>query len=197
MAAVMTAILLFIVPNVTNALNINNLEQQQLECIEMAYNEGNKIELYGTVWGETVASIAYQESWCNSSRWQTNGLVVGDLNKKGKPRSLGIMQVRLSTAKYVNRKYPHIFKEKYGNRKPKDEELIVDLLIDNRFNIKVGVHYYMSMLKLKNGKWSDSILAYNRGPNGKGDPNDYVRRVKKWRKEVILKVIRRLYDGKD
>jgi hypothetical protein len=163
------------------------LEPQQEACIEMAYEEGSKIELYGDTWGQTAASIGYQESWCNSSTWQRNGVVVGDINSKGKPRSLGPMQVQVPTARFVGKNFPHIFKEKYGDRTPTDEELAVDLLIDTRFCIKVGVHYFAWLLEYRNGDWEFAILSYNRG-HGRNldDINDYVRKVRKWRKKVVI-----------
>ena len=122
--------------------------------------------------------------------WQKNGVVVGDLNSKGKPRSLGPMQVQVATAREVDRKFPYIFKEKYGERTPTDEELTIDLLIDVRFNIRVGVHYFAYLLKYRNGDWSKAILSYNRGTgNDLVDINDYVAKVKKWRKKIIIPYI--------
>ena len=193
-AAVMTALFLFGVPNTGNASKIIDLEQSQIRCIELAYDEGSKIELYGDTWGETVASIAYQESWCNSSVWQTKGVVVGDLNSKGRPKSLGPMQVQVRTAREVGRRFPHIFKERYGDRDPSDEELTIDLLVDTRFNIKIGVHYYAYLLNYRSGDWEKTILSYNRG-TGRNlkDINDYVRKVKKWRLTVIRPVIKGKY----
>lgn len=188
----MTAIFLFSVPAYGKPNEINNLEKKQVECITIAYQEGNKINLYGDTWGETVASIAYQESWCNGSTWQTNGVVVGDRNNKGKPRSLGVMQVQVRTAREVGKKFPEIFREKYGDRDPSDEELTIDLLVDITFNIRVGVHYFAYLLEYRNGDVDKAILSYNRGTGKKlKDINDYVRRVKKWRKTVVIPLVKK------
>lgn len=163
------------------------LEPQQKECIELAYETGNKITLYGDTWGETAASIAYQESHCNRSRFQNNGVVVGDMNSKGKPRSLGMMQVQVATARHVGKLFPHIFKEKYGDRTPSDEEITIDLLIDPKFNVTIGVHYFAWLLDYRNGNWSMAVLSYNRGTGiNLTDVNDYVRKVKKWRKTIVI-----------
>ena len=122
----------FLATNTTSyAKNIVTLEEEQVKCIQMVYDISNNIEAYGDTWGETIASIAYQESWCNGSHWRTHGVVVGDLNSKGVPRSLGIMQVQVPTARWVNTKFPHIFRNRYGERTPSDEEIAIDLLIDN------------------------------------------------------------------
>ena len=198
MAVVMTAIFLFALPIYGNASKIITLEQRQAECIQMVYEIGSQVEAFGDTWGETVASIAYQESWCNSSRWQTNGVVVGDLNSKGTPRSLGIMQVQIPTAREVGKKFPHIFKDRYGERRPSDEEIAIDLLIDNKFNATVGIHYYVNMLNYRKGDWDFAILSYNRG-TGKvlDDINNYVYMVKKWRTTVIIPFIKGNYKIKD
>lgn len=162
-------------------------EPQQGECIEIAYEEGNKITLYGNTWGETIASIAYQESHCNGSKFQTEGVVVGDKNSKGRPKSLDPMQVQVPTARHVGKLFPHLFQEKYGDRRPTNEELTIDLLTDIRFNIRIGVHYYAWLMTYRNGDWSKAVLSYNRGTGyNLTDVHDYVSKVKKWRKQVII-----------
>jgi len=198
---IMTVIMavFFLVTNTTSyAKNIVTLEEEQVKCIQMVYDISNKIEIYGDTWGETIASIAYQESWCNGSHWRRHGVVVGDINSKGVPRSLGIMQVQVPTAKWVNKKFPYIFKKKYGDRMPLDEELIIDLLIDNKFNIEVGSHYFISMLSYRKGNWEKAILSYNRGMGrNPKDINNYVYMVKKWRKTIILPFLKGDYQIKE
>lgn len=170
------------------------LEQSQVQCLRTAYEEGEKIELYGDTWGQTIASIAYQESHCNGSTWQTSGIVIGDLNHRGKPRSLGVMQIQLPTSREVGKRFPHIFKDRYGDRQPTDEELTIDLLIDTSFNIKIGVHYYAYLLEYRGGDWEKTILSYNRGiGHNISDINDYVKKVKHWRKNVIFPFLKGNY----
>ena len=170
------------------------LEPSQARCIQMVYDIGNTIDLYGDTWGETIASIAYQESWCNSSRWKTHGVVIGDLNSKGVPRSLGIMQVQVPTARWVGKKHPQLFKDMYGERRPTDEELAIDLLIDNKFNITIGSHFFGLMLSYRDGDWDKAILSYNRGMGNKlTDINNYVYLVKKWRRTRIIPFIKNNY----
>lgn len=191
MAVVMTGIFLFALPMQGNTSKIVGLEQKQAECIQMVYDVAEGIEIFGDTWGETAAGIAYQESWCNGSKWQTNGVVVGDLNNKGTPRSLGIMQVQIPTAREVGKRFPQLFKDRYGERRPSDEEIAIDLLIDDRFNILIGVHYYINMLQYRKGNWDFAILSYNRGTGQKlYDINNYVYMVKKWRKTIIIPYLR-------
>ena len=194
MTIIMAVVFLFLLPFIVNANKIVELTPQQIQCIQYAYDEGNKIELYGDTWGETTASIAYQESHCNSPVWQKNGVIVGDINSKGKPKSLGPMQVQMATARYTATKFPYLFTEQYGHRIPSDEELTIDLLIDIKFNIRIGVHYYAYLLKYKGGDWDKAILAYNRGP-GKNvvDVNNYVHKVKMWRTTKILPYLNKNY----
>ena len=170
------------------------LEKRQVECIQTAYRLGKKIELYGDTWGYTAAAIAYQESHCNSSKWHTNGVIVGDKDRYGRPKSLGIMQVQVPTAREINKHYPFLFENQYGDKTPTDDEIAVDLLIYPEFNIIMGVHYIAHLLQYRGGDWEFAILSYNRGTgHNLTDVNDYVRKVKHWIKTVIRPVIRGNY----
>ena len=188
-AVCVTAVLVF--TGIPISAKTIDLEPRQEACIETAYRIGKEIYLYGDTWGETAASIAYQESHCGRDKFRTNGVVVGDINSKGKPRSLGVMQVQVPTARHVGRMFPHVFQYKYGDRIPTDEELTIDLLVDMEFNIRVGVHYFAWLLEYRNGDWNKAVLSYNRGTGQRlNDINDYVRKVKKWRKKIVLPFIR-------
>lgn len=194
MTVFMAVVFLVLNVNQGNANKIIELEKEQAECLTMVYEIGNSIRAYGDTWGQTIASIAYQESWCNGKKWQTHGVVVGDMNSKGMPRSLGIMQVQVPTARWVNSKYPELFRNQYGYITPSDEEIAIDLLIDNKFNILIGSHFYKLMLSYRHGNMNKAILSYNRGM-GKNltDVNDYVRKVKHWRKTIIIPFIKGNY----
>lgn len=170
--------------------SFQNIEQEQKSCIIKVYNEGSKLQLYGQTWGLTTASIAYQESWCNSSKWKKKGIIVGDLDRNGKPKSLGIMQVQVATAKFVMMKYPQIKINKYNTRTPSDQEIMIDLLLDDDFNIKVGVQYFGYLLKYRHGNIDKAILSYNRG-NGDylNDVNNYVKKTRYWMKTIIRPVV--------
>lgn len=164
------------------------MEDYQKKVLTYAYKYGNRIQYLNQGWGETVTSIVYQESKGGKSIYLRNGVVVGDRNSKGKYKSLGVMQVQLPAARDVQRWYPIVFKSKFGNYNPTDEELIYALLSDYRFNISVGSWYFIKMLELT-GNWRQAILAYNTGLNNNGnDPNDYVNKVLRWRKTIVPQV---------
>lgn len=167
-----------------NVLGIE-LTNNQLKNLQIAYNIGNKVEWRGEKYGETVASILWQESHAGSIKFQNKGIILGDINSKGKPKSLGLMQVQLQTAKDVIRWYPYIKDKHCYGKFPTDEFLILKLLTDDKFNIEIGSLYYKKMLELKKD-WSDAILSYNIGPNGIIDINDYLKKVKNNRLEIIL-----------
>lgn len=167
----------------------NNLTEGQLANLKLAYQYGEQITFRGDTFGETVASILWQESKAGCDLYKTKGFIVGDLTSKGKPKSLGIMQVQLRSARDVERWYPEVFEKHFGKESPSDEDLILRLLLITEFNIEVGCKYYQKMLGSKKD-WKKSILAYNRGASNDGrDPNNYVKRVKQWRKKIILKRI--------
>lgn len=160
------------------------LTLNQEVCIKLAYKYGNEISWRGDTFGETVASILYQESKANYKKYQTNGVVVGDFNKRRRAKSLGPMQVQLPAARDVEKAFPRVFNKKFGNISPTKEELIIALLTDIDFNIECGAKYFELRLKSKRN-WREAILAYNIGDNGTIDKNDYVRKVLKWRKTII------------
>lgn len=173
----------------TSTVDAASLSSNQKLCIELAYKHGNRVTWKGEKFGETVASILFQESKANFKKYQSNGVVVGDGLLNGRPKSLGPMQVQLATARDLERWYPVLFKLKFGPYSPTDEELIIALLTDIEFNIQCGAAYFQYLLNLKQD-YNKAILAYNRGPAGKGDPNDYVNKVKRWRKSVVVPYLR-------
>ena len=167
-----------------------DLTESQQRILQLAYQHGENIHYKNQTYGETIASIVYQETKAGAKQYQHNGLIVGDKSKKGHYKSLGVMQVQLPAARDVFRWYPEIMISYFGQPyDPTDEELIVALLTDINFNILIGSAYFHKMLELKHS-WSKAILAYNRGPYNNGvDPNQYVKKVKHWRKKIILPLI--------
>jgi len=165
------------------------LDSTQTHILNLAIKYGSQIHHNNQTYGETIASIVYQESKAGHKRYQRNGLIVGDRSKRGSYKSLGPMQVQLPSSRDVERWYPEIFKGYFGLYSPTDEELIVALLTNVDFNIQVGTAYFKKMLEIRK-YWSQAILAYNRGANNDGqDPNQYVKKVKHWRKTIIIPFI--------
>lgn len=168
-----------------------DLTLSQKIVLKMAYKIGNKYRVKNDTWGETAAAIIFQESHANSNKFKINGIIIGDKNRRGKPKSLGPGQVQLPAARDVEKWFPEIFKKKFGNFSPTEEELIIALLTDIEFNIEVSVAYFVKMVELADS-WEKAILAYNRGLNNNGkDPNDYVEKVKKWRSQIVIPLKKR------
>lgn len=165
-----------------------DLTEEQIQNIKIAYEIGNEIVWRGETYGETVAAILFQESHAGSEKFKTRGVILGDLNSRGKYKSLGLMQIQVPALRDVLRWYPEILK-KYFNYIPSNETLLLELLFNDKFNIEVGALYFAKMLELK-GSWTKAILAYNIGVNGKVDINNYVNSVKKYRIDIILPLLR-------
>jgi len=165
------------------------VDHTQTKVLRYALNYGNSINYLGQGWGETIASIVFQETKAGYHKYQKYGVIVGDRNSTNGNKSLGVMQVQLPAARDVQRWYPHVFIEKFGRTNPSDIELIYCLLSDYKFNVRVGSWYFIKMLELSDNNWRKAILAYNRGANSNGvDVNDYVEKVLHWRKEIVLKM---------
>jgi len=152
-----------LLPNISFAVDCNILTEDQISNLKMAYTIGQKITFNNDHFGETIASILWQETKAGCEKYRSNGFIVGDKNRKGKPKSLGLMQVQIRAARDVEKWYPKIFEKEFGkNYSPTNEELLIRLLIQPEFNISVGAAYYKKMLSIKKN-WRKSILAYNRG----------------------------------
>ena len=168
------------------------LDNTQDRVLSLAYKYGSQIHFRGDTFGETVAAIAYQETKAGAKIYQRKGIIVGDRAKSGHYKSLGPMQVQLPAARDVFRWYPEIMHDYFGRlTSPTDEEVIVALLTNTKFNIQVGAAYFRKMLEKKKS-WHEAILAYNRGAANDGtDPNDYVNKVKMWRKTIVLPFLKK------
>lgn len=178
----LSLIMVFLCFSVVHAIELSNIQKYVLKS---AHKYGSQINFQNQTYGETLASIAFQESKAGAKIYQRNGLIVGDRTRSGHFKSLGPMQVQLPAARDVEHWYPAIYQGYFGVYSPTDEELIVALLTDVDFNIQVGAAYFKKMLQVKKN-WSAAILAYNRGAGNDGtDPNDYVYKVKKWRIKIV------------
>jgi hypothetical protein len=176
--------------------------ERQANLLVIAYEEGTRIGF-----PETIQSILWQES-LRGSKVASPGGIVGDDRyayndpngrfKKGDKRafgdkSYGICQIRINTAKEILRQYPDL------GRFNHDEELLVALLTNDRFNIRLASRYFkMQLDQFKGpGGWGKAVLSYNRGAGGvrkrpNHDPNDYEASV--W--SHIVNFIRPFNQGK-
>lgn len=174
-------------PDVTDIIDSNNftkpvkpykLNNKQDHLMQIAREEGTAIG-----WPETVQAILLKESTAG-----LNGPIGDHINGFGK-RSYCHMQVKIPAARHVLANYDDL-----GTFKT-DEELLVKLLTDDRFCIRVGARYFELMYQ-STKSWSKAVLAYNRGLGGarKGvDPMNYVSGVKE-RIKTLVKPYNAYYD---
>ncbi|MFA5583003.1 MAG: lytic transglycosylase domain-containing protein [Bacteriovoracaceae bacterium] len=154
----------------------SKLSSGQRELLTIAYEEGKAIGF-----PETIQSILWQETRAKKNVYGSYGVIGDDKGKDGltKPlgkKSYGAMQVRLDSAKEVLRRYPNLGKFK------SDEELLVALLTNDRFNIRVGTYYFKMQLEDSRIKksWDKAVLSYNVGAGNVSkhglsfDPNRYL-----------------------
>lgn len=137
------------------------------EVYRIAYQEGLKVG-----YPETIVAIAYNETRGGTYKATPQG-VVGDGYARFGERSYGIMQVKISAARDVLKRYPS-----FGTF-PTDEHLLVALLMDPVFNIRVAAHYFqMQMERFR--RWRVALIAYNAGPKNAimgRDPLEYAQRI--------------------
>lgn len=133
----------------------------------IAYEEGKKINF-----PETIQAIVLQESSAGKN-------LIGDISNGFGKRSYGVMQLKLGTAKYVLR---HFFKDHFYFKT--DEELLIKLVTDPVFNIKIGTQYFKMIydninVSNKNLRWVKSVARYNAGHNTNLNNFQYVNKIKK------------------
>jgi len=128
-----------------------------VEYVAKKYNVDDKL----------IKAIVYVESG--------NGrFLIGDRNRQWKYQSYGVMQVKLSTARFV----AGYFKLNWVNDLS-DEQLKDRLLNDNLFNVTIGTLYLKYLMKATGGDVVKAVRAYNRGLKGKSDNSKYVNKVMK------------------
>ncbi|MCP4258746.1 MAG: lytic transglycosylase domain-containing protein [Planctomycetes bacterium] len=135
--------------NTISSAETVHFNENQMELLKIAYEQGEKIG-----YPETIQGILMQETIA--------GLLgrVGDQHLGFGNKSYGVMQIRLNTAKFVVRHHPTLGKFR------SDEELLARLISDDTFNIRVGTLYFEMLLKRyqKHGhSWSKAVSAYNCG----------------------------------
>lgn len=177
-----------IVPAISSAL-----EARQKLNLQLGWAFGSRVEWRGDVYPRTIQSIIFQESHAGSSDFIKDGVIIGDLDRHGKPKSLGIPQMQVPTARFVGSKFPVVFTSKFGTMEPTDEEIIIALLTDSVWSIWMCASYFDWLLD-EMGSYKAAILAYNMGPTGArefiaryGDAgkSKYVRSVLEYRRGII------------
>ena len=125
------------------------IDKDQERLLNIAYEEG---ELIG--YPETIQGILLQET------------IAGQLGRMGDyhlgfgKKSYGVMQIRLDTARDMVRRNPEL-----GSYKS-DEDLLIRLVTDDEFNIRVGARYFQILMQQHPNAaqgWSRAVSAYNCG----------------------------------
>jgi hypothetical protein len=131
-----------------NTLTKSWLSDEQINLLLTAYAVGMKDG--GREHAEQVQAILLQET------------IAGQLGRIGHmtapvgKRSYGVMQVKISAARDMLRKYPEF------GRFRSDEELIVALMTDDEFNIRIASKF-MKYLKQNTRSVDAALVAYNIG----------------------------------
>jgi len=160
------------------------MSREQISVLQTAYSMGKMIKAKnGTSFENTLAAIALTESSAGVD------IVGDDRTKTGEKKllvdsSLGCMQIRISTAKELAKKYKIIsWLSNYS-----DEELGFKLMSSNQLSAMIAglhiAHYYDVALSRKwKRPWFKTISRYNGGWNN----TYYFNKVKK-----NMKIIKRL-----
>jgi hypothetical protein len=139
---------------------------KQKEIAEIVYNEWSEVEINGEIYPATGVAICKTETWFGTQ-------LLGDMDKNVLEASLGIMQVRIPTARLVSRVYDELaFLSELSDR-----QLVNRLIIDHKLNAKVAAYYFKWCFE-RYKTYFKSVSAYNGGL--KNTP--YYNRVMKNRK---------------
>lgn len=132
----------------------DNLTKKQLDLLNFAYEiaktDGIKHPQY-------LQGIIMQESHAGGL---ADYRVAGLSNREG-DRYFGVSQMKLVAAKAVMQSYPEMWKQLDTKT---DEELQAKLILDDKFNVRMGSKYLLIMGINKNPDYA--ILSYNQGPGG-------------------------------
>ena len=129
---------------------------EQRKLMTIAFHIGKEIG-----YPETIQSLLLQET-----RAGAYGDRIGDTNLPVGRRSYGVMQMKVATARKVLKKYPTLVANYFPNRKDykrlRDEEIIIKLIQDDEFNIRLAALNFVIHRKLSKN-WAQSVVAYNTG----------------------------------
>lgn len=156
-------------------------ELSEDEIYRIAYEEGLKVGH-----PETMVAIAYHETRGGSYKSTPQG-VVGDSFARFGQRCYGVMQIKIQAARDVLKRYPNL------GAFPTDEHLLVALLTDPVFNIRVAALYFQMQIQ-RFRHWRTALVAYSAGPqNAKigRDPQNYADQIAKTIASQLPKLIYR------
>ena len=139
---------------------------KQKHIAEIVYKQWDLVEINGRKYPSTGVAICKTETTLGKQ-------LIGDMDKNVLEASLGIMQVRISTVRFVSRVYDELgFLSELSDR-----QLVNRLIIDHKLNAKIAAYYFKWCFE-RYGSYFKAISSYNGGL--KNTP--YYNRVMKNRK---------------
>jgi hypothetical protein len=137
-------------------VNGRKYDHSQRNLLTLAYHIGMEVGF-----PETIQSILLQETLAGKL-----GNRIGDTVLPTLKRSYGVMQVKAGTARQVLRLNPDLRKRYFpqfkSEKKIRDEEIIIQLIQDDVFTIKVAALYFSHQRKYATS-WSQAVVSYNQG----------------------------------
>ena len=146
-------------------LPLSLYSMNQKECRSLVLEESRKYTAYRT----TMLAIAYSESSCGVN-------ILGDIG-----RSLGVMQVQASTAKWIATKVKSLAYLKYISNK----RLETMLLLDDKLNIKIATNLFEYHRK-RHGYFG-AVSRFNGGSNNR----TYYRKVERTKRWIVKRRLNR------
>ncbi len=129
---------------------------EQRKLMTMAFHIGQEFGF-----PETIQSLLLQETLAGAY-----GDRIGDTNLPIGFRSYGVMQMKVGTARKVLRKYSALVPNYFPNRKTykrlRDEEIIIKLIQDDEFNIRLASLNF-TMHRKRSKSWAQAVVGYNTG----------------------------------
>jgi hypothetical protein len=144
---------------------------KQKEIAKIIHQEWSGVEIHGKVYPSWGVAIGLTESSLGAN-------LIGDMESQVVDASLGIMQNRVPTVRFMARK----FKELAWLNKLSDKQLVNQMLTNHRLNAKVNAYFF---------KWNFETYGSHRAAvscqNGGKNNVPYINRVKR-----NLKIVRPL-----
>lgn len=169
-----------------NTLTKSWLTDEQIALLMMAYEVGYADG--GREHAELMQGVLLQETIAGQLGR------IGHLSARVGKRSYGVMQVKVTAARDVLRKH----KDDFGRFRT-DEELIIGLMTDDEFNMRIASRFLL-MLDKKTKTVEQTLVAYNIGLRGSRKIPDhanfkYVVRVNRKLESVIRPFNNKFIEG--
>ena len=141
---------------------------KQKEIARIIYQEWSKVEIHGKSYPSWGVAIGCTESSLGAN-------LIGDMDSQVVDASLGIMQNRIKTVRFMAEK----FKELAWLNKLSDKQLVNQMLTNHRLNVRINAYFF---------KWNFETYGSHRAAvscqNGGKNNVPYINRVKKNLKRV-------------